>query len=164
MRSRFEMGAEFDTLTQTEIDRTLHERLAEQTQEIMREQARGLKYMRIAEQAATIANSAFTLDGSTKAVGPRDGFVWSIRRLVVFGLTAGATPDVANLYRNRSNGAPVWQFNGNNFGYTFGKTELLLLPGEFLVLTNSGTIAAAGQITLSGDLIECAAEEIYKLV
>lgn len=164
MRSKFEMGAEFDTLTQSEVNRTLHERLAEQTQDIMREQARGLKYMRIPETPTTVANSAFTLNGSTQGLGPRSGFVWAIRRLVIWGLTAGATPDVANLYRNRTTGAPVWQFNGNNFGYTFGKLELLLLEGEHLDLVSSGTIAATGQITLSGDLVECAAEEIFKLV
>lgn len=163
-RSKFEMGAEFDTLSQSELDRTMHERLAQQAQDFFREMARGIKYLRPGPFTVTVANSAFSLDGSTKPIGPREGFVWSIRRLVVSGLTAGATPDIANLYRNATSGVPVWQVNGNNFGYTFGKTELLLLAGENLSLVSSGTIAATGQIALALDVIEVAAEQLYKLV
>lgn len=163
--SRFEMGAEFDTLTQTELDRTMHERLAQQAQDFFREMARGIKYLRPGPFTTTVANSTFTIDGSTSPIGPREGFVWSVRRMVVWGLTAGATPDIANLYRNHATaGIPIWQFNGNNFGYTFGKTEMLLQPGEHLDLTGSGTIAATGQIVLALDVIEVAAEQLFKLV
>lgn len=159
MLTKFDIGAPIDTLTRGELS----DELANHAQEWFRQLARGVKYLRFGPVAATIANSAFTLTGSTTGLGPREGFVWSIRRVTVWGLTTGVTPDVANLYRNQSSGVPVWQFNGNNFAYTFGKCELLLLPGEHLSLANSGTIAATGSISLSGDLLEAPAEEIFKL-
>jgi hypothetical protein len=159
MRTELQIGAQLETLTRGELS----SELSAQTQEIYRQQARGCKYMRLPTTNVTIASSAFSLDGSGKGLGPREGFIWTIRRLSVDGLTAGATPDIANLYRNGTSGVRVWQFNGNNFAYTFGKLELLLLPGETLGLVSSGTIAATGNITLSGDLQEVAAEEIFKL-
>jgi hypothetical protein len=159
MQTRLEIGAQLEMLTRSELG----SELAAQTQEIFRQQARGCKYMRIPTTSVAIAASAFSLDGSGAGLGPREGFVWSLRRVSVDGLTAGATPDVANLFRNGPTGIKVWQFNGNNFAYTFGKLELLLLPGETISLVNSGTIAATGKVTISGDLQEVAAEEIYKL-
>lgn len=160
MQTRLELGAQLETLTRGELS----EELAAQTQAQYRQLARGMKYFRLAPHSAAVANSAFTLDGSGKrGLGPRDGYVWAIRRLAVEGLTAGTTPDVANLYRNNTSGLRVWQFNGNNFAYTFGKCELLLLGGETISLVSLGTIAATGNITLSGDALEVAAEEIWKL-
>lgn len=160
MQTRFEIGAPLETLTKTELDSSL----AGAAQNEFRQFARSVKYLRFGPVSTTIASSAFSLDGSTTALGPREGFVWSIRRITVTGLTTGATPDVANLYRNQPRGTPVWQFNGNNFIYTFGKTELLLEPGETLALANLGTIAATGTVTISGDYLEVAAEEIFKLL
>lgn len=161
MKTVLELGASLDTLTRDELS----EELARQTQDAYRQLARGVKYMRFGPVATTIASSAFSLDGTGHPqLGPREGFVWSIRRLLITGLTSSATPDVVNIYRNGPTGIPVWQLNGNSFGVTFGKCEFLLLPGEALSIANSGTIAATGQVTISGDLVEAAAEEIFKLV
>lgn len=160
MLTRFEIGAPLETLTKGELDSSL----AAAAQNEFRQFARSVKYLRFGPVATAIASSAFSLDGTAADIGPREGFVWSLRRITVTGLTTGATPDIANLYRNRAGGIPVWQFNGNNFIYTFGKTELLLLGGETLSLVNVGTIAATGSVTISGDCLEVAAEEIFKLL
>ena len=120
--------------------------------------------MRLPVLRGTIASSAVTL-GITKGqppVGPESGYVWSLRRLIVTGLTSGASPDVVNLYANDAfAGPPLWQFNGNNFGYTFGFGELVIQSGETLALQNSGTIAATGTVTLSGELDEAPAEKYF---
>lgn len=159
MKNIIQPGATIETLTQNE----LHHELAGVSQEFFRQFGRGVKYLRFGPVAANVANSAFTIDGSTGATGPRSGFCWAIRRITVWGLATGSSPDLANLYRNANTGIPVWQFNGNNFAYTFGKLELLLLPGETLSLASSGTITATGQVSISGDLLEVAAEEIAKI-
>lgn len=160
MKTILQLGAPMETLTQGE----LHTELAAVSQEIFRQFGRGVKYLRFGPTPATIVSSAFTIDGSAQnGLGPRTGFCWAVRRITVWGLTSGITPDVANLYRNQTAGIPVWQFNGNNFAYTFGKLEMLLLPGEYLSLVNSGTIAATGQVTISGDVLEVAAEEVSKI-
>lgn len=161
MKTTFDIGAPFETLTQGE----LRDELTRVEQERIRQYARGIKYMRFGPVAVTIASNAFSIDGtSLPDMGPRDGFIWSIRRILVTGLATGATPDVVNLYRNKPSGIPVWQLNGNTFGTTFGKTELLLLGGETLSIANSGSITATGQVTLSGDALEVPAEEIVKLL
>lgn len=160
MKTKLELGASLDTLNRGE----LKDELANQTQEIYRQFARGCKYLRFGPVPTTITSSAFSFDGSqSSGNGPREGFVWSIRRLMVTGLTSGPTPDTINFYRGTPGGIPLWQLNGNNFGETFGKMELLLLGGEVLSWNSVGTIAATGQITVSGDILEVAAEEIFKL-
>jgi len=131
-----------------------------------RQQARGWKWMRLPETlTGAVAASAIQL-GATKGqvLGPQSGYAWSLRRLIVTGLTTGTTPDVVNLYRNdRFAGPPIWQFNGNNFGYTFGRLEMVLMGSDTLSLQNVGTIAATGTIALSGELIEVPAEMLWKL-
>lgn len=164
MKTTLELGAQLDTLNAAELQQALDM----QTQNWFRQYARGVKYMRFGPFTATIASSAFSFDGSgagqNAATGPREGFVWTIRRLLATGLGTGATPDVINFYRNQATGIPVWQLNGNSFGVTFGKGEMVLLPGETLSFANSGTVTATGTVTVSGDVFEVPGEEIYKLV
>lgn len=161
MRTNLELGAILDTVSPDELDRIVRQAAADW----QREEARAVKYLRFGPLQATINAAAFTFDGSGNSqAGPRAGFIWSIRRLLVTGLAAGATPDVINFYRNNPTGRPVWQLNGNSFGTTFGKTELLLLDGETLSFANSGSITATGTIGVDGDVVEIAAEQIWKLV
>jgi len=131
-----------------------------------RERARGYKWMRLPTTlSGLIASSAIQLGVAKGQVcGPEQGYAWTLRRLIVTGLTTGTTPDVVNLFLNdRFSGPPIWQFNGNNFGYTFGRSEMVLMPGDTLSLQNVGTIAATGTVTLSGELEEVPAEMLYKV-
>jgi len=129
-------------------------------------QARGVKWMRLPELTGTASGSALNLDEShgVPVVGPESGYAWSLRRIVVDGMTTGATPDVLNMYRNSTGGAPLWQFNGNNFGYTFGRLEMVLMSGDTLKFASVGTFAATGRIRVSGELVEVPAEMLWKLV
>lgn len=160
MRTVLQVGSPIETLTQGE----LHDELARTSQEWFRQYGKSVKYMRFGPVPVDVVDAAFSLDGSASTdLGPREGFAWSVRRITVWGLAGGTTPDIANLYRNQPGGIPVWQFNGNNFAYTFGKLEMLLLPGETMALASQGDIAATGTITISGDILEIAAEEISKI-
>lgn len=164
MRTALELGAQLDMVSPEELEAAF----AQHAQTYFQQLARGVKYLRFGPFPVTIAAGAFSFDGSgadqNLAAGPREGFVWTIRRLLVSGLGTGGTPDVINFYRNKASGIPFWQLNGNSFGQTFGKCEMLLLGGETLCFANSGSITATGQVTVSGDAIEVAAEEIWKLV
>lgn len=160
MRTQMQIGAELDMVSPTELDSSL----ARVVQEDQRQRARSVKYLRFGPYVKPIVNSAFTLDGSTLGIGPREGFAWAIRRITVTGLATGASPDIANLFRNQAGGIPIWQFNGNNFAYTFSNAQLILLGGETLTLANVGAMTATGMATLSGDLVEVAAEELYKVI
>jgi hypothetical protein len=155
-------GTQLETATPAEVRAIYAEELAAD-----RARARGYKWMRLPTSLqGKPSGSAITL-GVTRGqppVGPQQGYAWCLRRLVVDGLTAGATPDVVNLYPNDGfNGPPLWQFNGNNFGYTFGRSEMVLNAGDTLSLQSSGTIAATGLVRLSGELEEVPAEMLYKI-
>ena len=157
-------GAKLFVPNGDEIRGYLKEALIQDERE--RSAARAFKWMRLPEVLRGAASgSAITL-GATKgqSVGPASGYTWALRRLVVGGLTSGTTPDVINLYVNdRFSGPPLWQFNGNNFGYTFGKLELLVMGGETLSLQSVGTFASTSLVTLSGELTEVPSEMVYKL-
>lgn len=156
---RVTAGAELDVLTQDELDKSLES----YGDRLERARVRGIRYRRLPLLQGAAAGGVLTLGQNAPTIGPDSGFAWSLRRLVVTGLTAGTTPDLVNLYRNGSGEQPVWQFNGNNFGYTFGRLEIVVLGGETLVLQSAGTFAAAGTITLSGELVELPAEMLGKL-
>jgi len=126
-------------------------------------QLAGVKYFRLPTLYATPASGTVVL-GTGQPASPNQGYVWSIRRLAANGLGTGTSPDILNIYRNGTQGNPVWQLNGNNWGYSFGPTEMLLLPGESLMASSLGSLVNTGQITLSGDAIEVPQAMIGKLV
>ena len=146
-------NAEVDMLTQGE----LRESLADDAARRERARLHGIKHMRLPENLSGKASGGVLSLGVEKGsnpVGPEPGYAWRVRRLVVTGLTAGAAPDVVNLYRNSSASQIVWQFNGNNFGYTFSDLELTWRGGETFALASTGTFNATGVITLSGEVSE----------
>jgi hypothetical protein len=129
------------------------------------ERARAVKWMRLPVLSGTASASAITLSDLNGApLGPDQGFAWNLRRIVIDGMTSGATPDVLNMYRNAITGQPpLWQFNGNNFGYTFGNLAVVLLSGDFLKFASVGTFAATGTIRVTGEVVEVPAEMLPKL-
>ena len=161
MKTQLQLGATLDTLNQSELDDGLNRRAEAAYQQL----ARGVSYGRFGPVGETApVDGVFTMDGTNKRqLGPRTGWLWSIRRLAVLGLATGVTPDVINLYRNETSGTPIWQFNGNNWAYTFGKGEMLLTDGETLGLAGTG-LATTSIITISGDFYSVPAEQIFKLL
>ena len=141
----------------------LPERFRVQAEELQRTKSRSVKHMRLPQILQGVAASSTINLGENTGItlGPRSGYAWCLRRLVVDGLTTGATPDIVNLYRTSAfqTSPPLWQFNGNNFGYTFGKGELTLHYGDTLTLFGT-SIAATGTIRLSGELVEVAEERL----
>lgn len=128
-----------------------------------REAYRGIKYARLPVLSGTPANSALTMGGASNpdVIGPEMGYAWVVRHLWVKGLTSGTSPDAVNLLVNSQT---WWQFNGNNFAYTFGPGELVLLQGESWAIQSSGTFAATGTIQFGGAYWEVPGEMLAKLV
>jgi hypothetical protein len=131
----------------------------------------GIKYFRLPRLYATPSSGTVVLGESWagqpytgQITGPNQGYIWSIRRLTATGLGTGTSPDLLNIYRNGFQGDAIWQLNGNNWGYTFGPTEMILLPGEKLMARNIASLVSTSQITLTGDAISVPAEMIGKLV
>jgi len=168
-RFTFKLGEAIETLTKPELKEGLAEHYAEVEQLAI---ARGKKYGRLNPPVTgQAAGGILAMGGDYANTGPagglvqppqpRAGYAWAMRRMSVTGLTAGTTPDIVNLYR-RSGTRPVWQFNGNNFAYTFSFLEMVFLEGETPVLVSTGTFAATGQVTLDADFLEVPQVELYK--
>jgi hypothetical protein len=156
-----------NALTAEELTKILKENRDEENKAALD----GIKYFRLPRLYATPASGTVVLGESWsgqsytgQVTGPNSGYVWSIRRLTANGLGTGTSPDVLNIYRNGFHSDPVWQLNGNNFGYTFGPTEMLLFPGEKLIAMSLGSLVATAQVTLTGDAIEVPQEMLGKLV
>jgi hypothetical protein len=190
-RWKFGIGEFFETLTKNELDTSLAEyrKAADIAQ---REQARGVKYMRlnppVTGQAVgsklamggdfitgTAASGGSGVGGQPGAptLQPRAGYCWAVRRAAVQGLTSGVTPDIVNLFRRQSdavawqNGAATvsggdWQFSGNNFAYTFAWGQLVFWEGETPIIVSQGTFAAVGPVTFRMDFEELPQPEIWK--
>jgi hypothetical protein len=145
-------NAELDLLTQSELDESLRKWHDQETARLS-----GLKPVRLALVTGKAASSALTMGGDTGAqlVTPESGYVWSIRHLVIEGMTAGTTPDVMNVVRN---GRIVWQLNGNQFAQTWGRGEILLNAGETLQYVSVGTFNSTATIIAHGLATEVPAQ------
>jgi hypothetical protein len=178
-RWRFAVGEFFETLTKPEMADALSEhRAAARAEAEQLAAAHARKYMRLNPAVKGIAiNGVLQMGGdfpNSGAAGvlvaapqPRAGYAWAARRCSVSGLTAGTTPDIVNLHRKTTNSTPItssgqWQFNGNNYAYTFSHEQLVFLEGETPVLVSVGTFAATGTITFDMDYIEVPEVELYR--
>ena len=160
MKIKLDFGTEIDILTQKELD----DSLSRANDAAARAYLRGVDHKSLPELRGQAASGSLVMGQEGDTIGPRQGYVWSIMRLVVTGLTSGSSPDVVNLYYGSTSNTAKWQFNGNNFGYTFGRGSLVVKPGQTLVLGSVGTFAATGTITLSGEMWEVPSEMAGKLL
>ena len=190
-RWKFGIGEFFETLTKDEMADTLagHRAALNAAQ---REQARGIKYMRlnppVTGQAVSskLAMGGDFITGPTASGGssiggqsgaptpqPRPGYCWLVRRAAVQGLTNGTTPDIVNLFRRQSDAIAWqagpssvsggdWQFTGNNFAYSFAFGQLAFLEGETPILVSQGTFASTQLVTFRMDFEELPQEQIWK--
>jgi hypothetical protein len=111
-------------------------------------------------QSVAVASSAFLITSREHDLGPPDGYAWAVQRLTIGGLTTGATPDSAAFYR----GVPSLQavdpalllntVTGNAPAWHPGRTAFILQPGESIIAANLGTVAATGNVTLTGEIIQ----------
>lgn len=158
---KLDFGAELDVLTQRELDDSLSRAHGRAAYAMLR----GIRYRRLPQLTGEAASGVLVLGatGGQVIAGPESGLAWSLRRIYVNGLTAGATPDVVALYRNGTAGQPIWQISGDVPQQTFGRLEAVLQGGETLIVASLGTFAATGPITVSGELIEIPSEMLAKL-
>ena len=152
------LSLRFDTM-QKALDQMARDQ--RQAQTFLEEQARAVKAIRLPVEQATGTNP-FTMGGDvgTLNVTPEQGFVWSLRHLVLEGLTTGATPDVINIRRSSAQGQIIWQLNGNQFAQTWGRGEVVLFAGETLFYQSVGTFASVATIKAYGMAEQVAGEKI----
>lgn len=127
----------------------------------MMERYRGETFIRMPiVQATGTASLTMGGDASSPIVAPDQGFVWSVRHLVIEGMTAGSTPDVMNIRRGSATGQIVWQLNGNQFAQTWGRGEIILKAGETLFYQAVGTFTSTSLIKAYGSAQQLPGERI----
>jgi len=83
-------------------------------------------------------------------MGPAAGFLWIVKRVALIGVTAG---DAYSLFKNDN--APSTCVKPTLADYNdFGGNNLVLYPGDKLLVTNKGALSGAGVITVTGSARE----------
>lgn len=146
-------GADIELLTQAELEQSLAAN---------RVPYQAMTLMRLQVINGSAAAGALNLGGDANpAHTPDTGYVWSLRHLVIAGLTRGATPDIVQIFRAQ---LPIWELNGNQYAQTWGRGEIMINQGETLAYRSVGTFGAAGQITIHGAAWQVPAQFAAELV
>lgn len=157
---KIQAGREIDAVTHHELKDALGEHLRSWVAEV----ATGGRFVRYAVQGAAVAG-ALDIGGHVgeSFLGPAPGFVWDVRRLRITGLGAA---DVVNVYVNDT-GPTALVCSTVDLGevptnrlFLFDR-QLVLYPGDTLKVT--GTVAATGPVTISGQALELPIGLAWKL-
>lgn len=156
---KLDFGGEIELLTQGELDDTMDKLPGG----IWGEYARGLKHLDLPVLTGKVAGGAITLGASDIAgqtpCGPRQGYVWRVVRVSVYGLAAG---DVVQLYKG--------DVAASRFVTAISAADpcltpshgLLLKPGSYLTVDGAGLVATS--VTVTGEVFEAPAEQIFKVI
>lgn len=118
----------------------------------------GIQYKRVAWAGMTDASGAIS---TLTDIGPRPGYVWSIKRIVISvgggngGTAALSVNDdsFSNLV-NPSETVPAI--------FTYSGTQLVLYPGDLLYVQGTGLVASSA-LYIAGQVEEVAVSEVGKL-
>lgn len=164
-KQKIQAGATIDTVTHQELNDALGAHL----RSWVAETAVGGRFTRFAA-SGTIASSAVSIGGSgaDRHLGPGPGFVWDVRRLRI--TPAGAainTADIFGIYIN-DNGPASLVERSDDVNAGFRRTwvwsgQLVLYPGDNLLVQNIGTLASTGGLTVSGQVLELPLSLAWKL-
>jgi hypothetical protein len=163
VKFKFNAGAEFDVLTQKELEHSLKAF----GRDWMVELAKGPRTINffgsgVISAAGTLSMGGESADPSTGRWGPDQGMVWAIKRWNVRGLTD--THDTLSAW-NTVNTAGRSIIDGITGYNRFGSDELVLRGGESLMFTGTGlATAAATKIYVSGAAWELPVTLMYKLM
>ena len=153
------LGIRFDAL-QKSVDQMAKAHADAQASQM--EWALAVKAIRLPLVEATGANP-FSMGGDTGTgllQAPEQGYIWSLRHLVIEGMATGATPDVINIRRGSATGQIIWQLNGNQFAQTWGRGEIIIYSGETLFYQSVGTFASVNPIIAHGMAEQVPGEKI----
>jgi hypothetical protein len=159
---KIQAGKTIDTVTKKE----LHDALSSQLRSWMAETAAGGKYVRFTA-TGTIASAAVTIGGAgptLQDIGPGPGFVWDVRRLHISGLV---TADVAGVYINDASSASIigatTDLPAAAIRSFLWSHQVVLYPGDNLLVANIGALAATGTVTVTGQALELPIGLAWKL-
>jgi len=158
---RFTPGGEYDLVTPADLDKQLGSMSDRLVHNLVREEARGVKYIRLR------ALGSVSQTGILDCGGPKPGFAWSVRRISVITTFNGT----ADLYRSTD----VTSVNAQGFiqeitvpsatfvgTWLFSSDAFILMPDEHAVITSLQS--NLGSSTANGGAIEVPVEMLGKLL
>jgi hypothetical protein len=148
MKIKIQAGAELDIATPDEVRREIQ---AVRTS-WMAEVAKGDRFINFYAGSTPAAGSVTIGDLAEEIIGPREGFVWAIKRLSVVGYDPSPGTDSLALYKGdvaTPSATIIAKLLRDQF---FSGSEIVLYPGDTLLA--SGTVAAATKIWLTGQARE----------
>jgi len=159
---RIEPGREFDVVSTSEMTAALDAHKRDMLHALVREQLRGIKYMRIAGRGP--ASQTQIIDCG----GPRAGYLWSVRRVSISSTFNGT----ADLYRSTDAITAPPALRGfveeitipaSTFlaDWKFSSNSCIVLPDEHLVVTSNQS--NLGACIVNGDAVEVPEEMAGKL-
>jgi hypothetical protein len=161
VKQKVQAGATLEMATPEEV----REAIASGLRSWQAEAIRGMRYTRFSASAVVTAG-AFVIDGNAERLGPEAGFVWDVRRLRIVGM-GGA--DVATLYVNDP--APSQMIASTDDNATTTGTgalflwdkQLILQPGDNLVVTGTSLVSTSGTVTVNGQVLEVPVSQAWRL-
>ena len=156
---KLDMGVTLETTSPEEFDSILRRtQIDAEEREIAR--ARAISWIRLPVLQGTATAGTLRLGSGQQITGPRDGFLWQIRRLCVQGL---ATGDVIGIYWDDFGKPPEWTLTAAVPQATFGKYQLTMREGTTMLAANIGTFTSTAQINIVGEVIELPTVMLGKL-
>ncbi len=154
---KLQAGAKLDLLNKGE----LRDELASLQRNWVTELARGIKFRKFSAFADVdgSGNLVFGLTGE-QTIGPSEGFVWTLTRIAVTEYDAEA--DTLALYINDVSPSNVVYPSPMPSYYAPGTGEILLYPGDRLVLAGGG-FAASARVWVTGAVREAPVSLAWKL-
>lgn len=151
MKAKIAAGAEIDTLNKEELKQTLSEMMVAWRVDA----AKGDRYVDIRDQGLIDAAGGLTIGGASgdQRMGPREGYIWDIRRLCISGLDYAAG-DAVYVYRNE---ATPLSLLGRTDQVTRGlfllDRQWVFYPGHQLVCVGT-SLSATGYVQVTGTVRE----------
>lgn len=151
-RFKIHAGAEFDMLTQRELEETLARQQVNWRMEVQR----GIRWRRFSAFADVSGAGAVVLgDKDTELIGPPEGFVWMLKRVSVTGYDP--TTAALALYQGSASGSAVIHPKLA----VYNAMEEVLYAGDHLVM--SGTATANARVWVTGLVKEAPQALAWKL-
>jgi hypothetical protein len=155
VKFKINAGVDIETATPGEVAGMLDS----SQQSWFAEMARGLKHF---EFALTGDVTGGVVDMADLGAGPRQGFVWAVRRLSVDQL---GVADVLSIYRAPASASRfVDVLTASRPSVKPASTGLVLHGGQSLQVTGTGLTTTAVELIVTGEAVECPEFMIWKLL